>query len=76
MVTGLTSGDFVQVTFDHRNKLRVLAEASVVKGIMTQAVNSLHIDAALQQHLHRILTAVLTAQNQCCPEEDNQVFRS
>lgn len=76
MATGLTSGGFVHVTFDHRNKLRVLAEASIVKCIMTQAVNSLHVNAALQQHLHRILTAILTAQNQCRPEEHNQVFRS
>ena len=64
----LTSGGFFDVTFDHRKKLWVLAEASVVKCIVTQAINRLHVNAALQQHFHCILTAILTAQNQRCPE--------
>lgn len=68
----LTSGGFVEVTFDQRNKLHVLAEASVVKCIVTQAVNCLHVGAALQQHLHCILTAVLAAQNQRRPEGGRQ----
>lgn len=66
MPVGLTS---VQVTFNYCNKLWVLVEASVVKCVMTQVVNSINISAALQQHLHCILTAILTAQNERCPEE-------
>lgn len=42
---GLTSGDFLQMCFDHSNELWVLAEASVMKCIMTQSVNSLDISA-------------------------------
>lgn len=68
MFCHLTSGGLVEVTFDHRNKLCVLAEASVVKCIVTKAVNCLHVNATLQQHLHCVLTAILTTQNQRCPE--------
>lgn len=64
----LTSGGFVEETFDHGNKLQVLAEASVVKGIVAQAVHRLHVGAALQQHLHCVLAAVLAAQNQRRPD--------
>ncbi|TNN68990.1 hypothetical protein EYF80_020851 [Liparis tanakae] len=56
------------VTFDQGNELQVLAEASVVKGIVAQAVHRLHVGAALQQHLHRVLAAVLAAQNQRRPD--------
>lgn len=66
MPAGLTS---VQVAFNYCNKHWVLVEASVVKCVMTQVVNSINISAALQQHLHCILTAILTAQNERCPEE-------
>lgn len=34
---------------------------------MAEVVHRLHVAAALQQHLHRVLTAVLTAQNQRRP---------
>lgn len=44
---GLTSGHFLQVCFDHSNELWVLAEASVMKRIVAQSVNSLNIGAAL-----------------------------
>ena len=67
-----TSGGFVEVTFDHCNKLLVLAEACVVKRVVTQAVDHLHVSATFQQHLHRVLAAVLTAQNQRRPEGDTQ----
>lgn len=41
--------------------------ASVVIRIMAEVVHRLHVAAALQQHLHRVLAAVLTAQNQRRP---------
>lgn len=72
MFCHLTSGGFVEVTFDHRNELRALAEAGVVKCVVTQAVDRLHVYAALQQHLHRVLTAVLAAQDQRCPAGVNK----
>lgn len=65
-----TSGGFVDVTFDHGDQLRVLAEASVVEGVMAQTVHGLHVGAAFQQHLHRVLAAVFTAQDQRRPEEE------
>lgn len=68
MSCSLTSVGFVDVTFDHRDELLVLVEASVVMCVVTQAVHSLHIGAALQQHLHCILTAELTAEDQRSPE--------
>lgn len=63
-----TSVGFVQVTFDHGNNLWVLAVASVVISVVAEVVHCLHVAAALQQDLHRVLAAVLAAQNQRCPE--------
>lgn len=45
--TALTSGNFLQMCFDHSNELWVLVEASVMKRIMAQSVDSLNISAAL-----------------------------
>lgn len=63
-----TSVGFFQVTLDHGDHLRVLAVASVVIGVMAKVVHRLDVAAALQQNLHRVLAAVLTAQNQRRPE--------
>lgn len=70
---GLTSGDFVQVGFDSCNQVWVLAEASVMKCIMAQTVDGLDIGAALQQHLHGVLAAILAAKNQSRPEKPTEM---
>lgn len=67
-----TSGDFVQVTFDETNHLRVFAEAGVVKGVMTQAVDRLHVTSTFQEHVHGVLTAVLAAQDQGSSKKSQQ----
>lgn len=68
----LTSGGFVEVTFDQGDELGVLVEASVVQRVLTQAVHGLHVAAALQQHLHGVLAAKLAAQDQRRPEGVNK----
>lgn len=72
----LTSGDFLQVGFDDGNQVWVLAEASVMKGVVAQAVDGRDISAAPQQHLHGVLAAVLAAKNQSRPGKPTEMVES
>ena len=64
---GVTSVSVVQVGLDDGKELLVLVEAGVVVGVVTKAVHRHHVRSPPQQNLHGVLTAILTAQDQCRP---------
>lgn len=59
----------VQVALDHGHQLLVLAEAGIVVAVVAEAIRGGDVCPVPQEHLHCVLTGVLTAQDQSSPED-------